>query len=274
MTIGRRTLRSLFSLIVLATVPTASYALTGLTADVQGEQMTAGNCSGIADKVVLSNCDGTAKSYAGITIEKKAGSANPAWVKATESDPDSLTIENATITATQPLSASNPAIVRFWGTFDAPPQADSSASPPQKVTFSATADGYMRRGSNAAKDDTFTMTTWWDDLTDSNPQDVIGSVLTKLVTSTIQSYGNFSFSTSEPPITTGLTGGRIMKGEGKFTAIYSGDKLTLTSMIIQGTTTVDIRGAKEGTDSGVFDEYTEQFILDRNADSKRDRKPR
>ncbi|MEC4889386.1 MAG: hypothetical protein RI101_04925 [Nitrospira sp.] len=245
----------LATLCLLATaviLPVPSQAATGLTVVIQGTQLTAGNCTDFPNDVVLSNCDGTAKSYSGITIEKKPGAANPAMAKVTDGNNDSIWVENVLITAsTEPVNGD----IVFFAQFDAPPTANPSANPPVQVQFDRTANGSMTRGSNAAKDDWFKVTGWVND--NNTGDNEIATYQQKSVCCSIPaSYGNFNLATSET-WSSGLAGSRVMKGEFWFYQKYAGDKLTLSLVEVKSAAIANVPNFGQ---TGVFDGYAERFL--------------
>ena len=218
----------LLGLVLLSFVPQGVGAVT-ITVNIDGTILTG------EDVVILSNSDGTAKQYAGYTIAKKPGSSFPARVRAVESDPDILVLEDAVITAT---AANVSGLITFSGEFTAPPSTDSSVSPPKTVSFSLNADGTMRRGTQAAKDDVFSASAFVQDPPITGPFDQVGDTKTKVVVRSIPaSYGDFSLATSEL-YGTGFQGNRVMKGQASFFLQQINDKLTITSFLVVGVTTV------------------------------------
>jgi hypothetical protein len=96
----------------------------------------------------------------------------------------------------------------------------------------------MRRGTQAAKDDVFSASAFVQDPPITGPFDQVGDTKTKVVVRSIPaSYGDFSLATSEL-YGTGFQGNRVMKGQASFFLQQINDKLTITSFLVVGVTTV------------------------------------
>lgn len=253
----RMAVPGLFFSILLVLSSTATWAVSNLNVVVNGEQLSDA-CSASPCEVVISANSPPgpgARTYAGFTISGADGS-NPAKVVATEGNTDKIELKNALITATQgALNAS----IQFWATFDQPPTADQSASPPKKVQIDRSATGTMRRGSNAAKDNTVTVHAWVNDLQAGTGDMPVQTSSTKVVCCLIPaSYGDFTLATNKV-WDTGFAGQRVMKGEMSFYQKYSSDTLKMTSFYATGNTVVNPPSTSEAS-TGVFDGYAEDYL--------------
>lgn len=234
------------SLALLLAHPLMSGAASDLNVVINGEQLTGASCS-------AGNCELTLTGqHAGVEFLNNVSTAK---VKATEGDPETLRIENVTIKALQATEH----VMTFWATFAQPPKADPSTG--KKVHLDRTADGNMKRGSNGAKNDQFTISAWIDDLTDTSGEFTVNPTQYKLVTcpwaTCPASYGNFSLSTYWEA-TSGFSGDRVLKVEIKFDAKYVNDMLNITVVELKGVTTT---GSVDGTGIGVYDSYSEEYVI-------------
>ena len=234
------------SLALLLSLPLISDAASDLNAVINGEQLTGATCS-------AGNCElALTGQHAGVEFLNNVSTAR---VKATEGDPETLRLENVTIKALQATEH----VMTFWATFSQPPKTDPSTG--KKAHFDRTADGSMKRGSNGAKNDLFTISAWIDDLTDTSGEFTVAPTQYKLVTcpwtTCPASYGNFSLSTYWEA-TSGFTGDRVLKVEIKFDAKYVNDTLNITAIELKGVTT---SGTVDGTGIGIYDSYSEEHVI-------------
>jgi len=234
--------------------PLVSYGVSDLVVTINNEQLS---CA-------ATTCDLTGQ-HAGVEFLNNSGTAK---VKGTEGDVDTLRLESVTIKALQATEH----VMTFYATFAQPPTADQANN--KKVKFDRTADGNMKRGASAAKNDKFTINAWVDDLEDSNAEFTIEPTQYKLVTcpwaTCPASYGNFSLATYTE-FTTGFTAGRIMKVEIKFDAKYVNDTLNISLVELKGATPA---GGVDGSMIGVYDSFSEEQIKiehEKNLDSDEDK---
>ncbi len=247
-----------FAIVILALVfaqPFISYAASDLNVVINGEQLTGGTCTG-------GNCELTLTGlHAGVEFINNNGTAK---VKATEGDPETLRLENVTIKALQATEH----VMTFYATFVQPPTADPTTN--KKVKYDRTADGNMKRGASAPRNDKFTINGWVDDLADSSLEFKVEPTQYKLVTcppvppACSASYGNFSFSTYLEK-TTGFSGNRVGKIEIKFDAKYVNDLLNVTLVELKGSTSA---GGVDGSMIGVYDSYSEEHIIQREEEKE------
>ncbi|THJ14445.1 MAG: hypothetical protein CAF43_000265 [Nitrospira sp. CG24C] len=230
--------------------PFISHAASDFTVVINGEDL-GGSCTG-------GNCELTLSGqHAGVEFINNGASAK---VKATEGNPDTLRLENVTIKALQATEH----VMTFYATFAQPP------TPSPKVKYTRTADGNMRRGASAPRNDKFTITGWVDDLVDSSPQFTVEPTQYKLVAcppvppACAASYGNFSFSTYLEK-TTGFTGNRVVKIEIKFDAKMVNDLLNIPLVELKGST---VAGDEDGSMIGVYDSYGEEHVIQREQEKE------
>jgi hypothetical protein len=189
---------------------------------------------------IISNSDGSAKSYSGFTIAGTSGKV--AKVVATDGAVDNIVLRDALITATVAPQASCtntdagilncPSIV-FWGTFGPPPTPDPSASPAVIVRVERHASGNILRNPGTpgtpAKDDAIRVTGWLAN------NEIWGWQKKKVICTIPITCGDFLLAKSED-WTTGLTGNRQMKAQFWFYLKSVNDRLTATEIKVTTTT--------------------------------------
>ena len=246
----------LMALALVLAAPTTTNAASNLIVVVNGEELS-GTCSGGNCEVDLSG------DHGGLNFSNNGGTPK---VKAIDGAPETLVLEHATIKSLQ----AGESVITFWATFVAGP-VTGGGPPAQKIQYDRTADGSMMRGSSAAKNDLFTINGWVDDLGDASPIITIEPTQYKLVScpwpSCPSAYGNFSLSTSLV-VDTGFQGDRLLKMELRFDAKYVNDKLNLSSAQVVGNTVTVLPG-KARANTGVFDSFAEDYILERERGHRR-----
>ncbi len=244
----------LLSLFV-AVFPGSSHAVTNLTATIQGVQLYADNCAGYPGEVIVSNCDKSARDYGGFTIAAKDANVGPATVKAVDGAADKIVLENALIKATQ--SAVN-GQVTYLGQFASPPDA------PPTVRFERSASGTMKRGLNAALDNTFTVTGWVEGNEVATPE-------TKKVTCLSLTNGCGTINLTKTEDSSTLSGNREIKTQFSFYMKNTNDVIELPSYV--HVRNVPVGGGAGGPDDisdreGVTEGSEEHYVCQEKKDGE------
>lgn len=215
-------------------------AASNLVVQINGTNIVGSSPCSSTTEVVLSNCDGTVRTYAEAGIKIEGVSGKIAKVTTTDGNEDKLKLVDSKITATQAQSINcnanddtkymNCTTIFFSGLFEKGPDGTNADVSYYRESIGST----MKRNANPASGSSFRINGWVNDL--NNPGDVqIGYVQKKIICATPASCADVNFGQTGVMLHPSLPDQRELKVQIWFGLKYTNDVLTIQSAHVSST---------------------------------------